>query len=215
MDVSANGVRFKADPGATDLGKLTIAPGEQDFSQNDPAQVLATVPRSEMNAQKDIFLSPEVLNNDVNQVLKGLKPGPQAAAYARSLGLSERAFIDAQLKRYNKPSLQSLQRGADAGKAPAAGTDLNAETGYNYITNELGFPSRGAAYLTSAISHESTWHGTREWGQVAGDGTNRNGGLISWASWHNNSARLGAIERHFGRNICTNQRNRSTAIYAA
>ena len=44
-----------------------------------------------MNAQKDIFLSPEVLNNDVNQVLKGLKPGPQTAAYACSLGLSERA----------------------------------------------------------------------------------------------------------------------------
>lgn len=201
MDVSANGVRFKADPGATDLGKLTIAPGEQDFSQNDPARVLATVPRSEMNASKDIFLSPEVLNNDVNQVLKGLKPGPQTAAYARSLGLSERAFIDAQLKRYNKPSLQSLQRGQDAGKAPAAGTDLNADTGYQYIRNELGFPTRGTAYLTSAISHESTWHGTREWGQVKGDGTNRNGGLISWASWHDNSARLGAIERHFGRNI--------------
>ena len=41
----------------------------------------------------------------------------------------------------------------------------------------------------------------REWPEVAGDGTNRNGGLISWASWHDNSARLGAIERHFGRSI--------------
>ena len=67
----------------------------------------------------------------------------------------------------------------------------------------MGFPTRGAAYITSAISHESTWVGMREWGQVAGDGTNRNGGLISWASWHDNSARLGAIERHFGRNIAS------------
>ena len=33
------------------------------------------------------------------------------------------------------------------------------------------------------------------------DGTNRNGGLISWASWANDSARLGKIERHYGRNI--------------
>ena len=41
----------------------------------------------------------------------------------------------------------------------------------------------------------------REWGQVAGDGTNRNGGLISWASWSNDSARLGAIERYFGKPI--------------
>ena len=79
--------------------------------------------------------------------------------------------------------------------------DLNAHTGYQYLRNELGFPSRGAAYLTSAISHESTWHGTRQWGEVAGDGTNRNGGLISWASWANAPARLGAIERHFGTNI--------------
>ena len=68
----------------------------------------------------------------------------------------------------------------------------------------LGLPNRGAAYLSSAILHESTWHGTRQWGEVAGDGTNRNGGLLSWASWAGNSARLGAIERYFGgRNIAS------------
>ena len=56
--------------------------------------------------------------------------------------------------------------------------------------------------MSSAIQHESTWHGTRQWGEVAGDGTNRNGGLLSWASWAGNSARLGNIERFFGgRNI--------------
>lgn len=41
----------------------------------------------------------------------------------------------------------------------------------------------------------------REWEEVEGDGTNRNGGLISWASWHDNAARLGAVEAHFGRSI--------------
>ena len=60
MDVSANGVRFKADIMHTDLGKLTIAPGEQDFSQNDPCpKVLATVPRSEMNARRTYSCHPK------------------------------------------------------------------------------------------------------------------------------------------------------------
>ena len=55
--------------------------------------------------------------------------------------------------------------------------------------------------MSSAILHESTWHGTRSWGQVADDGTSRNGGLLSWASWTNNPARLGVIERRYGRPI--------------
>lgn len=41
----------------------------------------------------------------------------------------------------------------------------------------------------------------RSWGEVAGDGTNRNGGLVSWASWSHDSARLGRIESKYGKPI--------------
>ena len=194
------GVKFQADPGtrSAEVQGLTIAPGEQDFRGISREAVLKNVPRSEISASDDLLLSAESLNLDVNNILRGEKVSPNTRSWARSLGMSERAFIDAQLERNGKPSLSLLE--SQSPKAAEPGADLNAESGFQHLQS-MGFPVRGAAYITSAISHESTWVGMREWGQVAGDGTNRNGGLISWASWHDNSARLGAIERHFGRNI--------------
>ena len=47
----------------------------------------------------------------------------------------------------------------------------------------------------------------RDWGQVYNpstgnmDGTSRNGGLVSWASWADDPARLGAIEAYLGKPI--------------
>lgn len=64
-----------------------------------------------------------------------------------------------------------------------------------------GVPRKGAAYLAGNIQQESSWNGQRDWGQVMGDGTSRNGGLVSWASWSDDPARLGKIERHLGKNI--------------
>ena len=48
---------------------------------------------------------------------------------------------------------------------------------------------------------ESSWNGQRSWGEVEGDGTSRNGGLISWASWSDDPARLGKIEKYLGKPI--------------
>ena len=59
----------------------------------------------------------------------------------------------------------------------------------------------GAAYLSGNIQQESSWNGMRSWGQVLGDGTSRNGGLVSWASWEDDPARLGKIEEHYGKKI--------------
>ena len=52
----------------------------------------------------------------------------------------------------------------------------------------LGVPAKGAAYLAGNIMQESSWNGQRSWGEVAGDGTSRNGGLVSWASWSDDPA---------------------------
>lgn len=69
------------------------------------------------------------------------------------------------------------------------------------MIKSAGVPTRGAAYLAGNIQQESSWNGQRDWGQVLGDGTSRNGGLVSWASWANDPARLGKIEGYLGKNI--------------
>jgi len=199
------GITFTADPGqrSDGLEAITIAPGEQDFRRYSYNSIINNVPLSEINATDDLILKETTLELDVKNILAGDKVSPTTRSYARKLGMSERAFINAQLQRYGKPPLGLLENstaGEFRPKRAAPGTDLNSTTGFRHLQS-MGFPTRGAAYITSAISHESSWNGMREWPEVAGDGTNRNGGLISWASWHNNSARLGAIERHFGRSI--------------
>jgi hypothetical protein len=75
------------------------------------------------------------------------------------------------------------------------------KTGYQQLQS-LGFPSKGAAYLAGNIQQESTWNGQRSWGEVAGDGSDRNGGLVSWMDdAQRNHFRLQNIERYLGKPI--------------
>ena len=82
----------------------------------------------------------------------------------------------------------------------AQGGPVDMQSGKQYLEG-MGFPSRGAAYLAGNIMQESSWNGMRSWGPVKNDGTKRNGGLISWASWANAPARLGAAEAFLGKPI--------------
>ena len=82
----------------------------------------------------------------------------------------------------------------------AQGGPADMQSGKQYLEG-MGFSSRGAAYLAGNIMQESSWNGMRSWGQVKNDGTKRNGGLISWASWANAPARLGAAEAFLGKPI--------------
>lgn len=67
---------------------------------------------------------------------------------------------------------------------------------------QAGFPPRGAAWLAGNIQQESSWDGQRQpWGQVMGDGTYLNKGLVSWASWSDDPARVGRIESYLGKPI--------------
>lgn len=196
-----DGMRFLADLGTTrspEFKEITIAPGEQDFRGQDFTEITTSVPRSEFSATDDLILNADQLNTDVNNLIQKKEISPASRKWARWLGLSDRAFIDAQLERNGKPSIRLLRD--QSPKAVEPGADLTPVSGFAHLQS-MGFPVRGSAYLTSAISHESAWNGMREWEEVEGDGTNRNGGLISWASWHDNAARLGAVEAHFGRSI--------------
>ena len=188
------------------LAQITVAPGVQDFSKIAPEDMFGKLkyPKSEMDASKDRFVPMELLKSDAKAILEGGKVSNRTRLIAKNLGMSPAALVEAQLTGvYGLPSLHSLRQ--QEGKAnPEAANGLhdikNANQGMQ-VLQQMGFPKLGAAYLAGNIQQESTWHGLRQWGQVAGDGTNRNGGLVSWASWSNDSARLGAIERHYGKNI--------------
>jgi len=180
--------------------RITIAPGEQDFRQQPASKIVdgSYVPKSELSAEDDYLLTEEAVIAAAQALQGNTAVDQRVTDLAKGMGLSPKALVEGQLKRYNLPTAEVA---AEAPPATEPQADLDLKGGYSYITNQLGFPARGAAYLTSAVDHESGWHGTREWGQVAGDGTARNGGLISWAAWSNDPARLGKIERHFGTSI--------------
>ena len=87
-------------------------------------------------------------------------------------------------------------------KSETSGGDYDQFSGAKAIMDiDSNITEKGAAYLAGNIQQESGWDGMRSWGQVLGDGTSRNGGLVSWASWEGDSARLGKIEDHYGKKI--------------
>lgn len=192
------------------LARITVAPGVQDFSQFKPEEMFGTLnfPKSEMSATKDRFLTLDQLKADVKAITSGGKASNRTRLIAKNLGLSSRALVESQLRVNSMPSISFMESQKKAPQPTSATPtgDLNAASGMKALQS-MGVPTKGAAYLAGNIQQESAWHGTREWGGVHNpttgtmDGTNRNGGLVSWASWSNDSARLGRIERHFGRNI--------------
>ena len=83
-----------------------------------------------------------------------------------------------------------------------SGADYDQYSGAKAIMSiDPDITELGAAYLAGNIQQESGWDGMRSWGEVLGDGTSRNGGLVSWASWKDDPARLGAIEEFYGKKI--------------
>ncbi len=87
-------------------------------------------------------------------------------------------------------------------KSETSGADYDQYSGARAIMDiDPNITEKGAAYIAGNIQQESGWDGMRSWGEVLGDGTARNGGLVSWASWSDDPARLGAIEDHYGKKI--------------
>ena len=193
------------------LAFISNSAGNQNFTEYTSGELFESnaFPITEMQADKDAFLTNTQLKADTKRMMEGGEASGRTAYIAKKMGMSPRAFVESQLKLNNLPSIEYMQ-GLEASTIapPAAGTDLNMKSGFKAL-QALNVPRIGAAYLAGNIQQESTWNGMRQWGQVnnpsdggRGDGTNRNGGLVSWASWSNDSARLGRIEAHFGgRNI--------------
>lgn len=71
---------------------------------------------------------------------------------------------------------------AEAKRDKEDGAPMNALEGARYLMRVHQMPHKGAAFLAGNIQQESTWQGQKQWGEVQNDGTDRNGGLVSWAN---------------------------------
>ena len=77
----------------------------------------------------------------------------------------------------------------------------NMRTGAAYMQQQLGFSPQGAAYLAGNIMQESSWKGKRSWGEVMGDGSQKNYGLMSWAEFPGERSRVKRVEDYLGKSI--------------
>tara|TARA_R100001443_G_scaffold9907_2_gene19506 strand:- start:272 stop:3046 length:2775 start_codon:yes stop_codon:yes gene_type:complete len=188
---------------ATIAGQDFTKVGKQNFNRLFNGN---SYPISEMNPSQDKFLTMGQLNKELNNIATGKDVTPRTKAIARKLNLSGRGLISAQLTSYDKPDMYQLlqtrkkELATKGGYVEPSEDIVGINNGYKAIVDR-GVPEKGAAYLAGNIQQESSWQGDREWGSVQGDGTSRNGGLVSWAQWHDDPARLGAIERKYGRRI--------------
>lgn len=124
--------------------------------------------------------------------------GPELQSLADTLGLSPLALLQQQSGAYG---LRSLDPFANTGTDVPSTGPVSMKEGAQLIM-KYGVPARGAAWLSGNIQQESSWNGQRTWGEVLDDGSDRNGGLVSWMDGvqHNNS-RLTLIEDHLGKPI--------------
>ena len=124
---------------------------------------------------------------------------PRNLIYAQGIG--QGVDVDAAVRSALDTPADTAGRAEPLNQGP---TDIRS--GVRHLQG-MGFSRRGAAFLAANIQQESSWNGMRSWGGVynpstgAMDGTSRNGGLISWASWADDPARLGRIEQYLGKSI--------------
>ena len=157
---------------------------------------------SDISIISDNLISEEEFIAGAKALSSGSAQSARIRALARAAGTSPRNLLHAQAIGKGvdlEEVLSEYQSSQPSGSTQAGPTDIRSGT--NYLHNTLGFSAIGSAYLSASIMQESSWNGQRDWGQVAGDGTSRNGGLISWASWANDPARLGVIENYLGKDI--------------
>lgn len=182
-------------------------PKYTDAKSGREIQVMTGMSTEEFKGLEPGTINPinaRILNsNDFTAGVESLSTGNpdsmprRIVSIAKSLGMTPRVLLEQQgwsqgMDVRNVVSRQLVQIPQDG--------PVTMEQGMAYMES-MGFTTKGSAYLSGNIQQESSWNGRRDWGQVAGDGTSRNGGLISWASWSDDAARLGNAEAYLGKSI--------------
>ena len=158
---------------------------------------------NDIDIYNDNLLTQDSFRAEISRMQEGQDFSPRVKQLASIAGVTPRSIMYAQSigKGIDLNTVLSKNEPTYSGSEP---TDI--QSGARYLQS-MGYTAKGAAYLAANIQQESSWNGMREWGGVWNpttgqmDGTSRNGGLVSWASWSNDPARLGAIENYLGKPI--------------
>ena len=163
------------------------------------------VTKNDINPVDDRLLTQAELQAAVGAITKGAPVPARVKAIAEIAGLTPKALAIYQGMGQGI-DVAGLFDQAEGARLQSSAGPSNLEGGAKYLKAE-GYSAKGAAYLAANIQQESGWNGQRSWGAVfnpstgQSDGTSRNGGLVSWASWTDDPARLGNIENYLGKPI--------------
>ena len=186
------------------LDAFTVSPGVQRVTglTAEDAIVKGGINPAQFDPLVDEIIAESLVVSDSRKSLSGQEVSQRTKDWAKSLGMTTRDFIEGQRYKYGLPPLSRVDPTEVQAVVPEGGNILDAKQGTQALMS-LGLPLRGAAYLSSAIKHESAWDGNRKkWRvNVPGDDSTANGGLLSWAAFPGNSARLGRIEAYFGKPV--------------
>jgi hypothetical protein len=145
----------------------------------------------------DVYLTSDEVREAGLVRSEGGKYSPRVRALANKIGVSPKAFVDAQLTSMGYDTTKDIPPAADIGDISDARQGMQA-------LEAMGVPPKGAAYLSGNIMQESSWNGQQPtWdGRAMNDGSDRNGGLVSWMDdAEKDHFRLRDIESYLGKPI--------------
>ena len=167
---------------------LSMSSAPQDFTRRS----ISSITRSEFNPVRgDRLFAPDALESYADTYKENGSFPPGLIDAAETVGMSPLALLQQQLGSYGMEPVVPNTSGS--------GVDIStAEQGARFLMTK-GFPARGASFLSGNITQESSWNGQRTWGEVLNDGSDRNGGLVSWMDdADKNHFRLRRIEERLG-----------------
>ena len=175
----------------------TSASKQQDFTKGGVSAdgtVTPYVQGSYNPLRFDKVLTRSDVQNYVRKYEKGVIDS-RLQVTAQSVGLSPLAFLQNQTAAYGLPEVNPATFYAPGMVKP------NGVSVANFLISQ-GIPKNSAAMLSGMVQAESGFNVNREWGEVAGDGSDRNSGVISW----NDDAerghfRLSKMERRLGKKM--------------
>lgn len=174
------------------VGSLATSSIPRDFTR----QPLSEVNASEFNPVRgDRIYHQESIESFAEQYKKTGQFPPSLVDMADTLGITPLALLQQQLGAYFlEPVVPNT--------SVSSGVDVTTSLQGAQVLMSLGFPAPGAAFISGNISQESSWNGQRSWGEVMNDGSDRNGGLVSWMDdAQKNHYRLRRIEERLGVSI--------------
>lgn len=176
----------------TERRNPTTGQAQRVYIQHDVKDIPASASVNDAYLSKDEFLKAVEVWDAGRQTYS-----TRIKELSSKLGISPTAFIRKQAIALGYPSIEKVPQTYQKQNVPPS----NMQAGFEALQS-MDFPTRGAAYLAGNIMQESSWDGQRSWGEVQGDRSDRNGGLVSWMDGvaHNNF-RLTKIEEYLGKPI--------------